>query len=84
MLNIEVTYCTKCLHYNSEDQTCNAFPNQIPKEILTGKLKHSTKYPEQVGNDVFEDRIKWMKENGLDTTYEDYPDDIIYVDGAEG
>lgn len=79
MINVEVTYCNKCLHYNNEDQTCNAFPSQIPPEVLTGKLKHKTKFPEQEGNDVFEDRIKWMQENGLDTTYDDYPDDVVYM-----
>lgn len=77
---IRIKYCHKCINYN-DNKTCSAFPNGIPIDILTGKLKHTVKFPEQVGDDVFEDEITFLKSGGIDTTYlEQYRDDQIIED----
>jgi len=47
--------CNKCLHYNSEDMlhfSCDAF-DDIPKEILSGKNKHTEPLPGQKNKIVF-------------------------------
>ena len=77
MNEIKIKYCHKCINYNVNN-TCSAFPNGIPVDILTGKLKHTVKFPEQVGDDVFEDRIEFLKAGGIDTSLEEMYDDIEY------
>ncbi len=36
--------CTKCIHINEDGQTCTAFPEAIPGDILTGEIKHTEPY----------------------------------------
>ena len=37
--------CYKCVHVNEDGQSCKAFPDGIPGEILTGEVKHTDPYP---------------------------------------
>lgn len=48
--------CTKCKHYHTDDNYCDAFPKGggIPYEILEGDNDHSKPLPEQKNNIVFE------------------------------
>lgn len=58
-------YCNKCLHFNGDKNACNAFPNGIPDEILSGKIKHVSKFPDQNGTDVFVDAYQYWTDQGL-------------------
>jgi len=54
----EPTQCVTCEHLiDYVDETCKAFPDGIPKEILTGEFKHTKKHPEQ-DNDIVREEIK--------------------------
>jgi len=46
-------FCRFCRHLNSliERPTCNAFPEGIPQEILSGKIIHKNPLPNQK-NDI--------------------------------
>ena len=79
MEQIRIKYCDKCINYN-DNNTCSAFPSGIPIDILNGKLKHTVRYPEQVGNDVFEDELEFLKAGGIDVSLEELHDDIEYED----
>ena len=49
--------CPSCKHlneWNGEAETCKAFPDGIPEEILMGKNKHKRKLPDQDNDLVFE------------------------------
>jgi len=47
--------CKRCVWFNNDEgKTCEAFPFGIPLEILEDKIKHTVKFPEQVGDFVFE------------------------------
>lgn len=76
-MNINIKYCEKCIHFEGVDFACPAFPSGIPTEILSGKIKHASKFPEQVGTDVFVDEIAFLKAGGIDTTYLEEWDDVI-------
>jgi hypothetical protein len=80
MIMENTRYCEKCINFNQDNNTCSAFPNGIPVDILSGKIKHVTRFPEQVGDDVFEDRIQALKAIGIDTSLEEMYDDIEYED----
>ena len=73
-------YCEKCINFNHDNNTCSAFPNGISVDILSGKIKHVVRFPEQVGNDVFEDEIEFLKSGGIDTTYLEQWNDIEIED----
>lgn len=73
-MNIDDKYCSKCVNYNN-DYTCSAFPYTIPVDLLSGKIKHTTRFPEQVGEDVFQDKIEFLKSGGIDVTHEEQWDD---------
>ena len=45
--------CNRCKHTNSFRQGCDAFPEDIPMEILLSN-EHSKPLPEQKNNIVFE------------------------------
>jgi hypothetical protein len=45
--------CMQCIHYWG-DNSCNAFPDRIPDEIMIGDNLHSEKLPNQQNNIVFE------------------------------
>jgi|GEM_PF-5348579 hypothetical protein len=70
-------YCSKCLHFDGEKNGCNAFPSGIPTDLLSGKVKHKSKFPEQEGNDVFVDAYQYWTDQGLKL----HP--MIGVDDAE-
>ena len=36
--------CNECIHRKSGETKCNAYPDGIPKNILTGKVDHRKKY----------------------------------------
>ena len=36
--------CYKCIHVNEDGQTCKAFSDGIPGEILTGEVRHTEPY----------------------------------------
>ena len=74
----DTRYCSKCINFENDNNTCGAFPNGIPTDILSGKIKHLTRFPEQVGDDVFEDRLEFLKSGGIDVTHEEQWDDIEY------
>lgn len=80
MIMNSLKYCSKCINFNSDNNTCSAFPYGIPVDILSGKIKHVTRFPEQVGTDVFEDRIEFLKSGGIDVTHYEQWDDIEIED----
>jgi len=41
--------CYKCIHVNEDGQSCRAFPDRIPGEILTGEVKHTDPYEDDNG-----------------------------------
>ena len=47
------SFCRFCRHLNSliEKPTCNAFPEGIPHEILSGQIIHKNPLPNQT-NDI--------------------------------
>jgi hypothetical protein len=47
------SFCRFCRHLNSliDKPTCNAFPEGIPQEILSGKIIHKDPLPNQK-NDI--------------------------------
>jgi hypothetical protein len=47
------SFCRFCRHLNSliEPPTCDAFPEGIPQEILSGKIIHKSPLPHQK-NDI--------------------------------
>lgn len=49
------SFCRLCrqLHNLLGKPTCNAFPEGIPEEILSGKIIHKTPLPEQKNYIVF-------------------------------
>jgi hypothetical protein len=50
--------CKECIWFNNDTgNSCEAFPNGIPIEILTDKLKHISKFPEQVGDFTYQTEI---------------------------
>jgi len=49
-----MTYqCYNCQYYIF-DNNCEAFPEGIPKEILTGEFDHTTIHPDQDNDILFE------------------------------
>lgn len=36
--------CNKCIHVNKNGMTCDAFPEGIPGEILSGEFNHIEPY----------------------------------------
>jgi hypothetical protein len=78
MIMINPKFCEKCINFNSDNNTCGAFPYGIPVDILSGKIKHTVRFPEQVGTDVFEDRLEFLKSGGIDVTHMEQRDDIEY------
>lgn len=43
-ITIDDGICNSCIYVNDNGYTCTAFPDGIPKEILTGKVKHFNEY----------------------------------------
>ena len=37
--------CNQCRHREPGTVVCKAFPNRIPKDILTGRANHKNPYP---------------------------------------
>lgn len=37
--------CILCKHYHLGDLTCDAFPDGIPAQIITGEIDHASPYP---------------------------------------
>ncbi len=54
---MEIILCNICKNYMG-DLTCQAFPDGIPDEILSGNNDHSKPLPEQGNDIVFETIIK--------------------------
>lgn len=46
--------CEKCKHFRALSGGCDAFPNEIPDEIVSGENKHSKPLPKQKNKIVFE------------------------------
>ena len=63
--DIDTRYCNKCIHYNADTKSCSAFPAGIPAGLLAGKIKHLSKFPEQIGNDVFVNAREYWEGEGL-------------------
>lgn len=53
LLNRLLSKCVNCKHFKKWDFFCEAFPNGIPDEYLSGEKEHTTKDSRQVGNTVF-------------------------------
>jgi hypothetical protein len=45
--------CATCLHFHDDDNretaTCDAFPDGIPEQILTGEVDHKSPFPNDNG-----------------------------------
>lgn len=54
-LNLYASQCPRCIHFNSDNYTCDAFPVEIPNNILSGENNHDKVLPNQVGESVFEE-----------------------------
>ena len=52
-----VPMCARCKHIIKDTFTCEAFPEEIPKEILYGEINHDKPLPEQKSNFVFEENL---------------------------
>ena len=63
--DIKTRYCSKCINYDAENKACTSFPAGIPAELLSGKIQHKSKFPEQVGNDVFVNAREYWESEGL-------------------
>ena len=61
------TNCSICIHYY-EDKKCRAFPNGIPKEILSGNVRHINPYKGDHG-------IMFEPIDGFDDDFEDDDDE---------
>lgn len=47
--------CMECKNYlRVKGMKCKAFPNGIPKDILTGEFDHIQKHPDQKNDILFE------------------------------
>ncbi len=42
--NNKVSSCFRCKYLNDNEVSCKAFPNFIPKEILSGEVAHDKPY----------------------------------------
>jgi len=73
-------YCDKCLHYDANAQSCPAFPNGIPDQLLAGKIKHILRFPEQVGKDVYVNSREYWEGMGLEFHPMEGIDDFIVED----
>ena len=54
--------CMTCRHYRRDDFACDAFPEEIPDEIMSGDFDHVEEYPgdngirwESDGSEIAED-----------------------------
>jgi len=74
------SYCSKCLHYDADNMVCSAFPNGIPDQLLSGQIQHKSKFPEQVGTDVFVNEREYWESQGLEFHPHDGIDDFIVED----
>jgi hypothetical protein len=54
----------KCVHVRRDD-TCIAYPRQIPIPIASGEVDHLVVRPGQVGDTVFEPRLARVEGDGL-------------------
>lgn len=77
---INTSYCNKCLHFDEETNSCNAFPNGIPAALLAGKIKHLSKFPEQIETDVFINAREYWESQGLEFHPLEGIDDFIIED----
>ncbi|MDE0561808.1 hypothetical protein OU792_17560 [Algoriphagus sp. NF] len=46
--------CFKCKHFRRFEGGCDAFPDGIPDEIISGENKHKEPLPDQENDIVFE------------------------------
>lgn len=78
--DINTRYCNKCIHYDAETLSCPAFPTGIPSALLAGKIQHKSKFPEQIGTDVYVNARDYWESEGLEfhPTYGN--DDFIVED----
>jgi len=77
--DINTRYCRKCLHFDGDTLTCSAFPMGIPVDLLSGKVKHLSKFPEQVGKDVFVNSAEYWEKEGLQVHWMEFGGDIEVV-----
>lgn len=49
----ESKQCPNCKNFHGLN-TCKAFPDGIPEEILSGQFDHSEKWPDQENNILFD------------------------------
>jgi hypothetical protein len=63
--DLKTRYCNKCIHFDADNKACTAFPSGIPSEILSGKIQHKSKFPEQQGTDVFVNAREYFENEGL-------------------
>lgn len=76
--------CFECAHFYIETSTCEAFQNQIPREILDGENFHDKPLPGQKNDLVFEPRApllcstcKWHKRGKTCFAFNSIPEVII-------
>lgn len=51
-MTLPVVQCGKCKHFNRgnmAENTCNAFPNGIPEEIIRNEFDHRKPHPQDNG-----------------------------------
>lgn len=52
--DIDFILCFRCVNKYRDKIGCNAFPDKIPDDILTGEFDHTVKHPLQMNDIVFE------------------------------
>ena len=78
--DISIRYCNKCIHFDAGTLSCPAFPNGIPAGLLAGSIKHLSKFPEQIGTDVFINARDYWENEGLEFHPMEGIDDFIIDD----
>ncbi|GAB3550211.1 hypothetical protein [Spirosoma fluminis] len=54
MVNVVCFLCKHTVQPKGDEMECHAFPNGIPRSVITGEREHFSVLPDQTGDYVFE------------------------------